>query len=617
MAERAGVCAALANGLRARGDHVVIAFAGDRFASTAESAWTIRPRSAEDFAHLLRDVQARSTASLTGSIFLWSLDAPAAGTITTATLEEAQEIGAGAVLRLVQAMRETGVGAPLRIVTRQAQATDAGDNAVPGLAQAPLWGLGRGIAAEHPELWGGLVDLDGADADAAASALIEELDQQDDEDQVAVRKGLRYVARLERVPVAGTQPVRLKADGAYLVTGGLGILGLKIARWLAEQGARHLTLMGRTGLPDRATWTSVPEESPVFRQIAGIRAIERLGATVDVAALDIADEAQLTGYLERFGRTAPPLRGIVHAASAAGAGRLHELPINALMAMLRPKVAGTWALHRATEAQDLDFFVLFSSMAALLGSVDLGHYAAANSFLDSFAPYRRSTGRAAVSINWGAWADMRDRADREEVFASSGMRFMAADRALAALGRLRMSDVPQWGVASVDWTTFKPLYEARRRRPFLDHITAGDASSPVAKKGDHAILRRLEAASAEDRWTLLSDHVKAAAAAVLGLAADQIDVRKGLFDLGMDSLMSVELKSRLEAAIGCALPTTLTFKYPTVVALTDFLGERLGFEPVTAKASDVQAESTRESSRDDLSEDDLAALLTERLEQLQ
>ncbi len=617
MADGAGVGATLADRLRARGDHAVIAFAGDRFESTAEGTCTIRPESAEDFSRVLRDAQARTTAPLGGTIFLWGLDAAAAVTMTSADLEQAQRLGAGAVLRLVHAMRETGVPGPLKIVTRHAQRTGAEDNAVPGLAQAPLWGLGRGIAAEHPELWGGLVDLDAADHDAAASVLLEELDRQDDEDQVALRKGLRYAARLERVPVAGTQPVTLKADGAYLVTGGLGILGLKIALWLAEQGARHLTLMGRTGLPDRATWTSVPEESPVFRQIAGIRAIERLGATVDVAALDIADEAQLTGYLGRFGRTAPRLCGIVHAASAAGSGRLHEMPINALMAMLRPKVAGTWALHRATETQDLDFFVLFSSMAALLGSVDLGHYAAANSFLDSFASFRRSTGRAAVSINWGPWADMRDRADREEVFASSGMRFMAADGALAALGRLLTSNVPQWGVASVDWTTFKPLYEARRRRPFLDHIAAANASSPVAKEGDHAIVRRLEAASAEDRRILLSDHVRAAAAAVLGLAVDQIDVRKGLFDLGMDSLMSVELKSRLETTIGCALPTTLTFKYPTVVALTDFLGERLGFEPATAEASDVRAESAGESSRDDLSEDDLAALLTERLEQLQ
>ena len=174
------------------------------------------------------------------------------------------------------------------------------------------------------------------------------------------------------------------------------------------------------------------------------------------------------------------------------------------------------------------------------------------------------------------------------------------------------------GVASVDWATFKPLYEARRRRPFLDRITA--AATPRWRCESRTIARSrdsLEAASAEDRWTLLSEHVRAAAAAVLGLPAEQIDVRKGLFDLGMDSLMSVELKSRLEAATGCALPTTLTFKYPTVVALTDFLGERLGLEPAAAKASDVQAEPAGDSSGDDLSEDDLAALLTERLEQLQ
>jgi acyl transferase domain-containing protein/D-arabinose 1-dehydrogenase-like Zn-dependent alcohol dehydrogenase/acyl carrier protein/NADP-dependent 3-hydroxy acid dehydrogenase YdfG len=620
VADGSGVGAAIANRLRARGDQAMVVFAGDRFEPVAESMWTIRPESADDFAHVLREARARTTMPLSGCVFLWGLDAAAADSMTSVDLDRAQVLGAGAVLRLIQAMRATDVTAPVRIVTRQAQpAGESADSAVTGVAQAPLWGLGRAMALEQPELWGGLVDLEEADADTTASALIGELDRADDEDQVALRSGARYVARLERVAAADQPAVSLRADGAYLVTGGLGILGLKIAQWLAEQGARHITLMGRTGLPDRSTWASVPEGSDVFRRISAIRTIEQLGATVDVAVLDVADPGQLTTYLDRFGRTAPPLRGIVHAASAVGSGRLRDLSVDALMAMLRPKVAGTWALHRATEAHELDFFVLFSSMAALLGSVDLGHYASANSFLDSFAHYRRSTGRAAVSIDWGAWADMRNRGDREQVFSSSGMRFMPADRALAALGRLLKSADPQVGVAWIDWATFKPVYEARGRRPFLDRISAAgtaDAAMPGVRDGDRAILRLLEGVSVEDRWTLLREHVKAAVSAVLGLPADQIDVRKGLFDLGMDSLMSVELKSRLEAATGCALPTTVTFKYPTIVALTDFLGSRLGLDRIDPKPADTPAEAPGESSRDDMSEDDLAALLLERLEQV-
>jgi polyketide synthase 12/myxalamid-type polyketide synthase MxaB len=305
----------------------------------------------------------------------------------------------------------------------------------------------------------------------------------------------------------------LKADGAYLVTGGRHPWAE--SRWAGEQGA--VIRDGVAQFTDRATWIGARRLSTSG---AGILAIERLGATVDVAALDIADGHYWLA-ISRFGRRAPPLRGLCMPPRRRS-GRLHG-PIKALMAMLRPKVAGTWALHRATEAQDLDFFVLFSSMAALLGSVDLGHYAAANSFLDSFASYRRSTGHAAVSINWGAWADMRDRADREEVFASSGMRFMAADR------RSRRSAVcgrrdPQWGVASVDWTTFK-RWQTRRQRPFLDRITAGSASAQVARRRprDRAPA---QAASAEDRRTLLSDHVRAAAAAVLRSAVDQIDVER-------------------------------------------------------------------------------------------
>ena len=203
------------------------------------------------------------------------------------------------------------------------------------------------------------------------------------------------------------------------------------------------------------------------------------------------------------------------------------------------------------------------------------------------------------------------------MFAGSGMRTMQLEHALEALGRLLTCDLPEVVVASVDWATFKAVYEAKRRRPLLDRIVVARPAHQL--DGDADVLRQLEAAGAEERLELLSVHVRAAAASVLGLASEQIDIDKGLFDLGMDSLMSVELKTRLQQSLQRVLPTTLAFKYPTVRALVDFLASELFVrQPMCASAADPAPARVprRTAAAHDLSEDDLATLLLEKLEQI-
>ena len=611
FADRTGVGDALAARWRARGAECAVVYAGERLENVGPQAWTFDGR--DDFTAPLRTVLATIGAPVRHVVFLWGLDAPASDAPTAAALEEAQRHGTASALRVMQALLRDESGAMLRIVTRFAQ-TVGGTDGRCAVAQAPLWGLGRAIALEHPEIWGGLVDLDVADADAAAAQLLAELDRGDDEDQVAVRGGARYLARLEPRVATAAPAKPLDPDAAYLVTGGLGVLGLAIARWLVRNGARRIALAGRSGLPDRSTWVSLDASTESGRRVAGVRGLEALGATVDVLALDVCDEHQVDEAIDRFGRSLPPLRGVVHAASATGAARLRDMTTDALLAMLRPKVTGTWALHSATQRVPLDFFVLFSSAAALLGSNELGHYAAANSFLDAAAHYRRAAGLPAVSVNWGAWAEMRDYDERADGFVRAGMRLMPTADALEAFGRLRSSDVPQLMVASIDWATFKPVYEAKRRRPLIADVRPAAPASAVTP--GRALMEELAAIEPDDRRARLVDRVRAEAAAVLGLPAAEIDPRKGLFDLGMDSLMSVDLKRRLERLVGFDLPTTVTFKYPSVSALADFLIERLGVASTPAGRPAPSEQPGSDASRENLSEDDLAALLLERLGQM-
>jgi acyl transferase domain-containing protein/acyl carrier protein len=539
---------------------------------------------------------------------------------------------ADTALHVVQALATSRSSAQVWLVTRDAQSVSA-SNTLTEPALATLWGLGRVIALEHPQNWGGLVDLASDLAPRTAAALLyDDITRSDGEDQVALGDGRRYVPRLER---ASSQRPRSTvfdfcADASYLVTGGLGGLGLKVAHWMAEHGARHLVLTGRSGLPDRSLWDGLEPTSRTASQVASVRAIEALGATVSPIAVDVADEALMrTRVMARFGDDLPPLRGVVHAAADLSGWSVADMPSEALQAMLRPKIGGAWVLHELTRDVPLDFLVLFSSTSALWGAQTLGHYAAANSFLDAFAHYRHALGLPCVSINWGTWDEMRlTTAEDRESYQQFGLSPMSSPQALAILGEiLGTSEMTQIAVAAVDWRSLKPLYEARRARPFLADVDALPTGSTRAAsqrvQQRPPLLALLEsAADSAERHTIIFDHVRAEVARTLHVVRPQgIDPHTGLFDLGMDSLMSVELKSKLEVSVGRPLPSTLTFNYSTVSALATYLADEVLMPPAPEPSAPPPparpaAAELQLDDIDDLSEDELEATLAAKLARL-
>jgi myxalamid-type polyketide synthase MxaE and MxaD len=289
--------------------------------------------------------------------------------------------------------------------------------------------------------------------------------------------------------------------------------------------------------------------------------------------------------------------------------------------MLRPKVRGTWVLHELTRDLPLDFFVLFSSTTALWGSRDLGHYAAANQFLDAFAHHRRALGLPALTINWGTWDEMRVASSEErDVVARSGLNPMPSDQALQVLGELLASETVQQTVASVDWDRLKAIYEVRRARPFLSLVaTPRPARPPGQDQAPSELSARLAATEPDQRRAVVVEFLRDAVSRALGIqSADAVDADQGLFEMGMDSLMSVELKARIERALDRKLPSTLTFNYPNVNALADFLTADSAV-PETAVEPEAPIDDdpvTTAVDHDELSEDELAALLTARLAKL-
>jgi acyl carrier protein len=348
---------------------------------------------------------------------------------------------------------------------------------------------------------------------------------------------------------------------------------------------------------------------------------------VDARACDVADESALA----RIFSESPPVRGVFHLAVEMSEAPLATLDANALVAMLRPKVAGAWALHRVTRDLDLDVFVLFSSSTSLLGVAGLGHYAAASQFMDALAHWRRRQGLPALTVNWGIWEIMRaaSASDRRR-FAHAGLRPMATSAATDALAALLESGTTQAMVAAMDWPTLRAGYEARRQRPLLELLGVPTApkteprSDPGRPGGGSDLFARLAAAPAGRRREILLAAVRAEAGRILGLDPARLDPERGLFELGMDSLMSVELKGRLERVVERTLPGTLTFNYPNVAALARYLEGQLfpaapdgGAKPVSESApAPAQASTAETANRDDLSEEDLAALLRKRLQQI-
>ena len=508
---------------------------------------------------------------------------------------------ATAVLGLVRVLHsvQTGTAPRLWIVTRGGQ--PAGTSPVIDPGGGALWGIGRSLAVEHAELWGGLVDLDpAAPPEESAARLADHLVLRGPDDQVAFRATGQYVARLVRVRPKRSAATALRPDASYLVTGGFRGLGLAVARSLVERGARHLILVARTPLPPRAAWLD-PADPPQAAAVAAVRELEALGADVLPVTLDVADAEALSAWLGVFRREGrPPIRGVVHAAGVLAHRPLVAETADSLRAVLRPKVHGALALHRAFEGDPLDFFVLFSSAASVLNSPLLGAYAAANAFLDGLAHYRRGRGLRALSVNWGVWGEtgMATRFQAEDVaaLAQRGMGTIPTTEGLEALWRLVDLGIPQAAVLPVDWAEWARRYPAFAAASFFSEIVAlvqvGTEARAEGGPGP-ATREALWTAPPEERKRLVQAVVAASVAQVMRVEPRELEAQQPLQALGLDSLMAVEIRNRLEAALGVGIPLVSLLEGPSVSALATTLVAKIGCEAGgRAETSGATAEST-------------------------
>ncbi|OOV13024.1 polyketide synthase, partial [Streptomyces avermitilis] len=482
---------------------------------------------------------------------------------------------------LVQALGDAGIDAPLWALTRSAMSTGRAD-AVPSAAQNAVWGLGRVAALEHAPRWGGLIDLPDTVDDRIAGRLAAVL-AQSAEDQVAIRDRGVFGRRLSHT--AARRNTRAAQGwsprGTVLITGGTGALGGHVARWLAGAGAEHLVLTSRRG-PDAPGAAGLVAE------------LEATGVRVTVAACDVADREALAALLAEH-----PVNAVVHTAGVDHMEPLEAMTPGACADVLSAKAAGALHLDALLAGQELDAFVLFSSIAGVWGSGHQAAYAAANALLDGLAERRRAQGLPATAVAWGPWAGggMAEADGADERLRRRGLIPMPAALAVAGLRRALDSGEATATVADVDWERFLPPFTVGRPSALLGDLPEAEriltADSTAGGPGTAAaspLADRLARMPETEQHALLVDLVRTHAAAVLGHNnAGEVEADRAFKDLGFDSLTAVELRNKLKAETGLALPPTLVFDHPNAQALarqlrTELTGLTIAAAPEAAAA---------------------------------
>ncbi|MFF7859442.1 SDR family NAD(P)-dependent oxidoreductase, partial [Streptomyces sp. NPDC007904] len=517
--------------------------------------------------------------------------------------QPAVPLGLVGTLALVQALGDAGIVAPLWCVTQGAVGTGPHD-APTSPAQAGVWGLGRATALEHPKRWGGLVDLPATCAPGTLALLPDVIAAGTAEDQVALRDGRAYGRRLVHAPTGGrTAPRAWKPRGTVLVTGGTGALGAHVTRWLADNGAEHVVLTGRTG------------DGPHVEELR--TELRSRGTRLTVAACDTADREAVAGLVARLAGDGTPVRSVVHAAGVSVLGPITETGVEDLAATFSGKVLGAEHLEAVLDTERLDAVVYFSSISGTWGVADHAAYGAANAVLDAWAQRRRADGAHVLSVAWGPWAGGGMIAESvQDDLRRRGVPVIEPASAIAGLQQALDHDDTCVAVADVDWKRFADVFTSVRGSALLrelpDAVTApadGDGDGADAR-GSAGALGEIAALEPARRPAALRALVSAHVAAVLGHAPAEAGVlgdETAFKDMGFDSLTAVSLRDRLNRTTGLTLPTTVVFDHPSITALAAYIDER-AFGRTEREQQRATAADT--GGTDEVREDDPIAIVS-------
>ncbi len=461
-----------------------------------------------------------------------------------------------AVMKLIDAtLNQSAANTTPRlcVITKNAQYVRH-DDVVFNPHQGSLWGMGRVLALESPDLKPLFIDYDHLSNDLE-DAMISDIIFTHHENQLAYRNGQRYEARLQNDhSVPRVASCSIDPNYSYLVTGGFGSLGKQVAQRLVDRGARYLILVSRSG--------ATTKEAKEF-----VQTLEDKGVTVQSLALDISKDDMNKDDISRLITLSVPLRGVVHTAGVLEDKLVANQTEQSFLTVLAPKIQGTWNLHQLTKNIPLDFFVCFSSMTSVIGAIGQINYAAANAFMDTFCHYRTAMGLPALSISWGPWADagMAANIELEKHWASIGMNSLELEEGMNIFERMLGLRSGHLGVMPMDWEKYPDQSHFFER---LKHIKREKGAHQVKS----TLLQELRSVEPTQRKKMILKYIETQVCIILGYKEGRsFEENQGFFELGMNSLTSVEFKNNLQESLSCKLSSTLTFDYPTITKLVNYL----------------------------------------------
>ncbi|MFY1827577.1 SDR family NAD(P)-dependent oxidoreductase [Myxococcus fulvus] len=580
ISEEPGDTHVLRDALAEAGGDVVLARPGAAYERVSEGDYRLDFTQAASFSLLLRE-SCSADQELRGVLFVSRGGNPEALEVLSRDVRGQ----AVAMTSLVQALARATLEKPPRLylITRGSQAV-GGDPEPVSLLGASLWGLGRVISYEHPELRCLRIDVDAASGVESSRLLVDELRRSAspsaEDDEVALRGDRRLVPTLtqgRRAPTP-TKPFRPRADRTYLITGGLGGLGLRLASWLVDQGARHLALCGRMG-----------ETPEARRALAPLRAT---GAQVEVFSVDVSQSEAVAALLRSVRSGGPPLGGLFHCAGVLADGALLQLEPRSFDSVMGPKVDGAWNLHALATDASLEQFVLFSSTASLLGAPGQGNYAAANAFLDALARLRRARGLPAISLQWGSWAEVGMAAAdsrRGARLAEHGMEPMSVDAALSAMA-LTLADAPVVrAIARFDVERWARSHPSVAR----SSLFRSQAHAPIAESEPRKLREVLLALEGSARSRMMEARLKEMVAKVCRLAPERLHATDSFESLGLDSIMALELRDLVLGELEVGLPLKRFVDDGSIGQVAAELLEKLAVASVMAGVSSARTDTKR------------------------